>query len=297
MPTVTCVMPAYNAEKYITEAIESILNQTYKDFEFIIIDDGSSDNTPNIIEKYANTDERIVYLANEENKGVSYTRNRGLAAAKGKYIAVMDADDIAHKERFQKQVEYMEQNEDIGVLGAAYFSFAENKDDGKDIIMPAEDKEIKLYALHSSPIANPTAMIRKSVIDENNFRYDEEYDGAEDYEFWQRMTKITKFHNLSEVLMRCRQAEKDEKAYSANLKVMNRALKEIVAEEFYAPLLENPENITPAAIRETFRIVSEIPLMILNEDCSFTRSELATAATSQREYLLDTIIKDNEVIV
>jgi len=289
MPTITCIMPAYNAEKYIKEAIESILNQTYSDFEFIIIDDGSSDNTPNIIEEYANKDGRIVYLANEENKGISYTRNRGLAAAKGKYIAVMDADDIAEVERFEKQVEYMEENEDIGVLGSAHIIINENNENGQTVVMPAEDREIRVYALHGSPISNPTAMIRKSVIDENNLRYDEEYDGAEDYELWQRMTKITKFHNLPEVFMRCRQVKNNEKAYNATLKIMNRALKEIVAEEFYIPLFENPEDTSPAAIRETFRVISEVSLMILKEDCPFTRGELATVAISQREFLLNMV--------
>ncbi len=294
MPTITCIMPAYNAEKYVKEAIESILNQTYNDFEFIIIDDGSKDDTPNIIEEYANKDERIVYLANEENKGISYTRNRGLATAKGKYIAIMDADDVAEYERFEKQIEYMENNEDIGVLGAAARMINEDANESNTIGRPAEDREIKLYALHSSPVINPTAMIRKTIIDENNLRYDEEYNGAEDYEFWQRMSKITKFHNLPEVLMRCREEKKDDKAYGATFKVMNRALKEMVNEEFYIPLFENPEDMSPAAILETFRVISEISLMILKEDCPFTRGELTTVAISQRAYLLDIVFKDSE---
>lgn len=287
MPTVTCIMPAYNTEKYVGEAIESILAQTYNDFEFIIIDDGSSDNTPSIIEEYANKDKRIIYLANEKNQGISYTRNRGLAAAKGKYIAVMDSDDIAEPTRFEKQVDYMENNEDVGVLGSAYFMFVENKDEGNVLSRPAEDREIKLCSLYGSPVANPTAMIRKSVIDENNLRYEEEYDGAEDYEFWQRMAKLTKFHNLQEVLMRCRKKEKDIKTYNLTFKIINQALKDIVAEEFYIPLFENPEEPSTAALRETFRIISEISLMILKDDCPYTRSELASVAIQQRNYILD----------
>lgn len=106
MPKISVVMPAYNAEKYIGKSIDSILNQTYGDFEFIIINDGSKDSTKEIILSYS--DNRIVYLENEINSGIVVTLNKGLEYATGEYIARMDADDIAVAERLEKQIEFME---------------------------------------------------------------------------------------------------------------------------------------------------------------------------------------------
>ena len=295
MPMITCVMPAYNEEKYMTEAIESVLGQTYKDFEFIIIDDGSSDDTPKIIEDYANKDDRIIYLANEENKGASYTRNRGLAAANGKYIAVMNADDLADASRFEKQAAYLDENEEIGALGSSYFVFKEDdKKNGQVYGKPADDHDIRVHALYESPIENSTLMMRKSVIDEHNLRYNEEYDGAEGYEFLHRMKNYTKFHNLKDVLAGCRFKERDIKTHRLNFKIINEGLKEIVAEDFHIPLFENPEDIAPHFVKESFRVISEIALMRLKEDCPFTRSELATVATEQRAYIFDSGILSME---
>lgn len=112
-PKVTVLMPAYNAEKYIETAIESILNQTYKDFEFIIVNDCSTDSTLDIIERYAKQDKRIKIISNKENQKIAQTLNNGLKEAKGKYIARLDADDWSYPERLEKQVNFMEENPDV----------------------------------------------------------------------------------------------------------------------------------------------------------------------------------------
>ena len=106
-PKISVIMSSYNRKDYIKEAIESILNQTYQDFEFIIIDDCSNKETQDVIEQYAQKDERIIFLKNEHNMGQALTRNRGLEVAKGQYIAILDDDDISLSTRFEKQVEYM----------------------------------------------------------------------------------------------------------------------------------------------------------------------------------------------
>ena len=124
MKKISVLMPAYNAEKYIGEAIESILNQTYKDFEFIIINDGSIDRTEDIILSY--DDPRIIYLKNKENSGIVASLNNGLKQAKGQYVARMDADDISLPTRFEKQLQYMESNQHIFVLGTSLILFGEN---------------------------------------------------------------------------------------------------------------------------------------------------------------------------
>ena len=117
-PQISVVMPVYNSEKYLADSIESILNQTYTDFEFLIVDDGSNRATKDIVAQYANMDGRIKIHTNSENTGIHYSRNHGNRTARGKYIANMDADDISLPDRFDKQVEYLEQHPEIAVLGA-----------------------------------------------------------------------------------------------------------------------------------------------------------------------------------
>ena len=126
MPKVSVVMPAYNAEKYIGEAIESILNQTFRNFEFIIINDGSVDRTKEIIQEY--DDPRIVLLENDKNSGIVVTLNKGVDAATGEYIARMDADDIALSNRIEQQVMFLNTHRNIGVVGSALQIFGEEID-------------------------------------------------------------------------------------------------------------------------------------------------------------------------
>ena len=121
MPRVSVVMPAYNAEKYIGEAIDSILNQTFTDFEFIIIDDGSSDRTADIVKSYS--DPRIRLLANERNSGIVASLNRGIQKATGKYIARMDADDYSRLDRIKKQVDFLDNHPEVIALGTSFSTF------------------------------------------------------------------------------------------------------------------------------------------------------------------------------
>lgn len=288
MPAISCIMPCYNAEEYVGKAIESILNQTFSDFEFIIIDDGSVDGTPAIIEEYSKKDERIVYLQNEANMGASYSKNRCIAAAQGKYAAIADASVISEPELFEKEFEYLENNEDIGAVGTNY-SVEGDGERETPADFPSEDKEIKLELLHKNPIS--AAMVRKSVMDKNSIRYEVEYDGAEDFELWQRIAKVAKFHNLPDVLIRRKNktdvsTELPDKTIALR-KIFNNALKDIVAEDFNIPVYENPEDVSPYALRESFRVLAEIPLMRLKEDFPFTRAELGMAVYKQREIILD----------
>ena len=126
-PIISVVMPVYNGDKYLQEAIESILNQTEGDFEFIIINDGSTDDSPALIDKYRELDSRIKVIT-QENKGLISSLNTGIDEAKGKYIARMDADDVSLPERFRTQLEYMEKNSKIGACG----SWAKVFDEGRN---------------------------------------------------------------------------------------------------------------------------------------------------------------------
>ena len=201
MPKISVIMPAYNAEQYISEAIESILGQTFADFEFIIIDDGSSDSTSGIIASYK--DSRIRYFRNEKNLGIVGALNRGLALAAGEYIARMDADDISLPERFQTQCAYMEKHPDVGVCGTAIKVFGKNMEE-YDRFFSTNKADLKAELLFASCIAHPTAIIRRSVLAAHDLTYHEEYYGREDYALWWEISKYSALGVIPRVLHKYR---------------------------------------------------------------------------------------------
>lgn len=201
-PRVSVLMPAYNSEKYIAEAIESVLNQTFSDFEFIIINDGSTDGTSQIVKEYAKQDKRIKFVNHSKNKGIVGVLNEGLDLATGEYIARMDSDDISLPTRFEKQIDYMDKHPECGVLGTWFQIF------GNINGVVKHPERIKLLnLLVNEHVGHPTVMLRKSVIDKYDFRYNWDYRCAEDFELWSRMVLVTEIHNLPEVLLRYRWAE------------------------------------------------------------------------------------------
>lgn len=205
MPKVSVVMPAYNAEKYIAEAIDSILNQTFTDFEFIIINDGSTDKTKDIILSYS--DPRIVYLENEKNSGIVVTLNKGLERALGEYIARMDADDISYPERFERQVMFLDSHEHIGVVGSALQIFGDGIDN-QNLFFSDTKEKLKADLLFNSCLAHPTVMFRHSLIQNSSEFYDIRFAGIEDYDLWWRLAQITDLGCINEVLLRYRMHEK-----------------------------------------------------------------------------------------
>jgi len=202
-PLVSVVMSVYNSDQYLNEAIESILNQTYKNFEFIIIDDGSTDESLEVIKKYKAEDDRIV-LISRENKGLPYSLNEGISMAKGEYIARMDADDISLPDRLMEQVHYMVSNPGIGICG----TWAEVFGDGISFsILKHPEKHCELFPklLFSVCFVHPSVMFRTSIIMGQSDRYNEEYVCAQDYELWLKLIKKTEFGNIPKVLLKYRQ--------------------------------------------------------------------------------------------
>lgn len=165
------------------EAVDSILNQSLANFELIIIDDGSTDGSSEILQTYQ--DPRIRLVRNESNKGLARSLNKGIEMAKGKYVARMDADDIALPRRLEMQTEYMEKHPEVMVLGTAYEEFSSH---GTHTVTPYLD-HLQMHArlLFNPPIAHPTAMIRGSLLQDESFRYDPQYLRAQDYDLWSRM--------------------------------------------------------------------------------------------------------------
>ncbi len=187
----------YNSENFISESIDSIINQSYDDFELIIIDDASYDHSCEIIEK--KKDARIILLQNETNCGVARSLNKGYACANGEFIARMDSDDISCSKRFEKQIQYMETHPEIGVLGTGIqFIGARN---GKKI-NPINPEANKVNLLFNSCLAHPSVMMRRSILTDSP--YNPNWEGMEDYELWWRLSFKTGISNLSDSLLKYR---------------------------------------------------------------------------------------------
>ena len=195
-PKISVILPCYNAEAFIGEAIRSILDQTFTDFELIVIDDGSKDSSANIIHSF--NDKRINYVKNETNLGLIKTLNRGLSIARGEYIARMDADDISFADRFEKQVQYLDAHPEIGLLGSGYVCFPVTR-----TVIPIE-KPTLFDVMRSNPFAHPTIMFRREMFHDYGLYYDVNYPHAEDYELWSRAIRYLGCHNLQEPLLKYR---------------------------------------------------------------------------------------------
>lgn len=205
-PTVTVLMSAYNSAPFILEAVESILKQTWINFEFIIIDDGSSDNSVDLICSFS--DKRIKLICNDKNIGLTASLNRGINIAQGKYIARMDADDIAEPNRLSSQVNFLEKHPDIGILGSPCLLFDNTATDSYSIYyVPDNDLEIRWTSLLNNPFAHPTVMLRRDILSQYSLNYDETFKTAQDYEFWTRLLNYTQGANLDFPILRYRTGE------------------------------------------------------------------------------------------
>ena len=201
MPKVSVLMPVYKTNpQYLREAIESILAQTFSDFEFLILDDCPSDKSvEEIVKSYS--DARIKYIRNNRNMGISGARNKLIELASGEYLAVMDHDDISLPDRFAKEVDFLDKHPDYGVVSARFETFPGKHRDKKN---PPDDHNIKLALMRTNALTHSAAMIRKSVLINNNIRYEAEFSPAEDYALVCRLIKYTKFQNLPDLLFRYR---------------------------------------------------------------------------------------------
>ena len=199
-PLVSIVMPVYNGELYLKEAIDSILAQTFTNFEFIIINDGSTDHSDDIINSYH--DDRIVYI-NQENGGIGAALRNGCNKAKGQYIARMDCDDIASPERLEKQFHFLETNHDYVLVGSAVNYINEKSEFINRSIPYITDFDIKHNLKFGATIAHPTVFFRAKAYHQTH-GYNKDIRVLEDYVLWLDMKNHGKFHNLHHPLLNYR---------------------------------------------------------------------------------------------
>lgn len=241
---ISVIMSNYNTEEeYLREAIESILNQTYSDFEFIIVDDCSTDNSLEIIKSY--NDPRIIIIENEENLGLTKSINRAVRIAKGEFLARMDADDVCMPERFQKQIDYMNKNPSLIVCG----TWAELFGDGayvyrnkysKKIIPERETFQISLLFGNHNGLHNNVAFFRHQTLIDKNIHYNEKYPCAQDYRMWVECAKNGECQNINEVLVKIRYHDKS--ISSAKKALQTECAKNIMAEQLSWIDLDLPED-------------------------------------------------------
>jgi glycosyltransferase involved in cell wall biosynthesis len=198
-PLISVVMPVLNGEKYLRSAMESILNQSISDFEFIIINDGSTDETETIIKSF--NDQIFVYKKHDSNLGLAKSFNIGIREARGKFIARMDADDVSMPNRLKQQLDFLEHHQDTGLVGSSVILVDENNRPLKKHSRPASHLEIKWSSLFSNPLIHSTVMAWSEIL-KNNL-YDENFTNSEDYELWSRLLFTTdiKLANIQEPLL------------------------------------------------------------------------------------------------
>jgi glycosyltransferase involved in cell wall biosynthesis len=201
MSLISVVMPVFNTEPYIKEAVDSILNQSFSDFEFIIVDDLSTDNSMQIVDSII--DNRIIKIKKTSHEGNFRCRNHGLATAKGKYICIMDSDDIAHRDRFKKQFEFMETNREYIAAGTFVERF--NAEGYAGIWKFHTDSDsLKTGLLKDSVYCHPSLIFRKEAYSRYGIKYNSSYYYAGDYDFMLSLSRIGQITNMEDILLKYR---------------------------------------------------------------------------------------------
>lgn len=261
-PLISVIIPFYNAELYIYESILSIINQDYFNLEILLVNDGSSDSSVDIIRKI--NDPRIKLYNNEKNQGIVYSLNLAISKAKGEFIARMDADDVAYRNRFSTQLTYLMNNPNVDLIGSYY----KIMNRGFFYKLPLKHKDILNHMLISSPIAHPTVFFRRALIDNGDYYYRNDYQYCEDFDLWSRLVFKYNLANLPDFLLEYRSHEnqisktKNEVQKNKTIEVRTNMLKVLSSDlnrdflffinnEIYYKLFEN-------RFRKNFKALDEL---------------------------------------
>ncbi len=246
-------MPLYNGERYVQQAIRSVVEQTYTHWELIILNDGSTDNSEQIV--LAFQDKRIRYEKNTENRGIVYTRNRLFELARGDYFAILDCDDIAHRERIAKQVSYLQQNPECVLCGSWATKINEEGVKIGKMQPPVSDENIRINQLFQSSFLQSTAMLRAEAM--QNIQYNADFPVAEDFDLWERLLQKGAGHNLPEFLVEYRW-------YEGNTSTTKEALMEQMRNKIIARQLNEIANFSEEEINLIANIGSLTPMLEKN---------------------------------
>lgn len=222
-PKVSVLMSAMNAQAYIKKSAESILDQTYGDIELIIIDDGSTDNTWEVICELVEMDPRVVPIRNPENLGASSALNKGLSLAKGEYITRQDADDISAPRRLETQVNFLDHHPDTDVVGTAVLLITGEGKPIKTAFTFETSEEIHDQLLDQMCLCGPTLLFRRKTTESIGFKYNERLSGSEDYDFCLRMSEVTRITNISEPLYFYRQHDEATSCKKRHIQMRHKA--------------------------------------------------------------------------
>lgn len=289
-PIITVLMPVYNCALYINAAMDSILNQTFDDFEFLIIDDASTDSTVSIIKSY--NDPRIQFIEKPVNTGYTNSLNYGLSIAKGKYIARMDGDDISVPERFQKQYDFMEANPDVVLCGSSYQIIGTDKISKHPLV----HEEIKVKLISGCYIAHPTVMFRKATFDYYDLQYDTNMEPAEDYDLWSRLVFLGKIANIKEVLLYYRvhsqqtSIVRSERQGKISREIRNRMLQKIIPElnfkfcPFDLEIQLDEKKFQVSKLQKIFKMIDYL-IIKNNEKIIFDQTLFSKLMHEEKEYL------------
>lgn len=275
-PAISVLMPVYNAEKYVSAAVQSILDQSFKNFEFIIIDDGSTDGSSAILENYANQDPRI-NLIKQTNQGLITALNLGLKACNTSLIARMDADDISVNSRLEMLKQYMDKNPDIVALGSAIKIIDETGREFETAYYPSSGKKLDQYLYtRGSPFAHPSVILRKNAVLQVN-GYRPAYKHAEDYDLWLRLHKIGRLDNLQVPLLKYRHHKNSISAKNTK----QQAIVSVIARHA-SQMKSDPTQNLKRLDRQTLDIFKADPLLLEWEILDIQISGLLVSPTKKR---------------
>lgn len=199
--TVSIILPTHNGTGYIKNSVDSILKQTLNDFEVIIIDDGSTDSTEDIIKEICKNDSRVFYYKNSKNIGLPSTLNNGLSLSKGKYIARIDDDDLwLSEDKLKKQIDFLEKNPEYGLIGTNFITLKETSDKKDEVFLPTEDGDIRNKILSFNTFCHSSVVFRKDLISDKT-KYNNKLTYTEDWDLWLQIGLISKFKNLDESMV------------------------------------------------------------------------------------------------
>lgn len=264
MPKVSVLMPVYKTnEQYLREAIESILNQTFTDFELLIVDDCPAEPRADVVKSYQ--DPRIKYYQNECNLGISEARNRLLDLAQGEYLAVFDHDDISLPTRLEKEVTFLDQHPDYGVVSCQ----SRNIVSDTPFVNPCNDAQIRVDLMQNCVVLHPACMLRKSVLDQHQIRYEEHFSPSEDHALFCRLIPYTKFCNLNEVLFLYRDHEGNTSHLQQEKMQWSTSAVRAIARHDYPSLYQLSQRYR--CERTKYKLFGRISLFTVYRTCDYTR--------------------------